>query len=84
MKLLFLETAWEDYLYWQEHDKNILKKINGRIKECTRDPFDGIGKPEALRFDMAGWWSRRINAEHRLIYTYDENRLTILQCRYHY
>lgn len=84
MKLLFVEDAWEDYLYWQNYDKNMLKRINALIKECMRDPYGGIGKPEALRFDMAGYWSRRINAEHRLVYRCDEDKLVILQCRYHY
>ncbi len=84
MKLVFVEDAWEDYIYWQSNDKNILKRINTLIKECMREPFDGIGKPEPLRFDMAGCWSRRINAEHRLVYKCDDDKLIILQCRYHY
>jgi toxin YoeB len=84
MKLMFVDGSWEDYLYWQNNDKNMLKKINVLIKECMRDPFNGLGKPEALRFDMAGYWSRRINVEHRLVYKYDEDKLIILQCRYHY
>ncbi len=81
---MFVDGSWEDYLYWQNNDKNMLKKINVLIKECMRDPFNGLGKPEALRFDMAGYWSRRINVEHRLVYKYDEDKLIILQCRYHY
>lgn len=84
MKLLFVEDAWDDYLYWQKTDKKILKRINTLIKETKRTPFSGIGKPEPLRFDMAGCWSRRIDAEHRLVYKADDNQLIILQCRYHY
>lgn len=84
MKLLFLEDAWEDYLYWQNTDKQILKRINILIKECLRTPFSGTGKPESLKFDMAGYWSRRINSEHRLVYKVEGTILIILQCRYHY
>lgn len=84
MNLLFTEGAWKDYLYWQSYDKNILKRINALIKECMRNPSLGMGKPEPLRFDMSGWWSRRINAEHRLVYKVEDKALIILQCRYHY
>lgn len=84
MKLLFVEGAWEDYLYWQSVDKKILKRVNLLIQECMRMPFSGIGKPEPLRFDMAGCWSRRINSEHRLVYKAENDQLIILQCRYHY
>ena len=84
MKLVFVEDAWEDYIYWQSNDKSMLKRINTLIKECMREPFGGLGKPEPLRFDMAGYWSRRINAEHRLVYKFDDDKLIILQCRYHY
>ena len=84
MKLSWTPLAWEDYLYWQENDKTLLKKINVLIKAIQRTPFEGIGKPEPLRFDLAGNWSRRINEEHRLVYTMDEDELVIFQCRYHY
>lgn len=86
MKLIFSEEAWEDYQYWLANDKKILKRINLLIKEIQRDPFDGIGKPEALRFNLSGFWSRRINEEHRLVYMFkeDENALLIAACRYHY
>jgi toxin YoeB len=78
------DGAWEDYLYWQQTDKQILKRINLLIKELQREPFAGIGKPEPLKFGLTGYWSRRINDEHRLVYNVDETGLIILQCRYHY
>lgn len=84
MKIIFLSPAWEDYLYWQNTDKTILKKINSVIKEIERTPFEGIGKPEPLKHELAGWWSRRINLEHRLVYSVDKDAIVILQCRYHY
>jgi len=84
MRIVFLEDAWEDYLYWQQTDKSILKKINGLIKEITRSPFDGMGKPEALRENLSGFWSRRINLEHRIVYKVEDDAVVILQCRYHY
>lgn len=84
MKLIFLDAAWEDYLYWQSNDKSILKKINSLVKEIERTPFEGSGKPEQLRHNLFGWWSRRINLEHRLIYKIDDEAIVILQCRFHY
>lgn len=84
MKLIFLSTGWEDYLYWQVTDKKTLKKINALIKEIQRSPFQGNGKPEPLKHDLAGWWSRRIDLEHRLVYRVENESLFILQCRYHY
>lgn len=84
MKVLFLTAGWEDYLYWQQSDKSILKKINSLIKEIDRMPFEGTGKPEPLKHDLSGWWSRRINLEHRLVYKIDGGAIVILQCRYHY
>lgn len=84
MNLSFVPGAWEDYLYWQAHDKNMLKRLNKLIQETMRTPFDGIGKPEPLRFDMAGCWSRRIDQEHRLVYKLENGALIVLQCRYHY
>lgn len=76
--------AWDNYLYWQEMGKDKLKKINELIKECMRHPFEGKGKPEPLRGNFSGLWSRRIDEEHRLIYRYDDGVLTIISCRYHY
>lgn len=84
MDLVWQSRAWEDYLYWQVHDKKMLARINELIKDTLRSPFQGIGKPEALRGDYAGYWSRRINEEHRLVYAVVENRLHIIQCRLHY
>lgn len=84
MKIIFLSTGWEDYLYWQFTDKKVLKKINNLIKEIIRDPFSGKGKPEPLKHDLAGWWSRRIDLEHRLVYRVEKDGVFILQCRYHY
>ncbi|MBY0273303.1 MAG: Txe/YoeB family addiction module toxin [Alphaproteobacteria bacterium] len=84
MNIAFLEDAWNDYLYWQTFDKNILKRINNLIKDIQRQPFQGIGKPEPLKFDMAGCWSRRITEEHRLVYKIHDHKVIILQCRYHY
>jgi toxin YoeB len=80
----FRDRAWEDYLYWQQTDKQILKRINTLIKDIQRNPFDGIGKPEPLKHQFAGFWSRRINDEHRLVYTFIEDDLVVVQCRYHY
>ncbi len=76
--------AWDDYLYWQTSDRRIVKRINVLIKDILRNPFDGIGKPEPLKFKWSGFWSRRINDEHRLVYTVQEEQLIIAQCRYHY
>lgn len=77
-------TAWKDYLYWQDHDKKILQRINLLIKDITRHPFTGIGDPEPLKNNWTGYWSRRINLEHRLIYKYSNEEIMIAQCRYHY
>ncbi|MEA3642795.1 MAG: Txe/YoeB family addiction module toxin [Lamprobacter sp.] len=76
--------AWEDYLYWQQEDKRILKRVNALIQDVQRNPFDGIGKPEPLKHEWSGFWSRRINDEHRLVYTYQDGQMIIAQCRYHY
>ena len=84
MILIFSDEAWEDYLYWQQHDKKILKKINKLIKEIQREPFKGIGEPEPLKYNWSGYWSRRITIEHRLVYKVQDNNLMIAQCRYHY
>lgn len=84
MKLIFAEKAWEDYLYWQKTDKQILKRINTLIKEIRREPFEGIGKPESLKHALSGYWSRRINDEHRIVYKIQQDSLLIAQLRYHY
>lgn len=84
MKLSFWEKAWEQYLFWQEADKSTFRKLNGLIKECQRHPFEGTGKPEPLKGDLAGFWSRRIDREHRLVYSVRDDTLEILQCRYDY
>jgi toxin YoeB len=80
----FTADGWEDYLYWQGHDKQILKKINQLLKDCQRDPFSGIGKPEPLRHELSGAWSRRISDEHRLVYVIVDNDVRVSACRYHY
>lgn len=84
MKLVFAEQAWEDYLHWQEADPKLLARINTLIREIRREPFRGIGKPEPLRHAMAGYWSRRINDEHRIVYKVRGDELLIAQLRYHY
>jgi toxin YoeB len=88
MKLVWTEQAWEDCLYWRRHDADILKRINLLIEDIQRSPFQGLGKPEALKFALAGWWSRRITREHRLVYRltgkHGAQILEIAQCRYHY
>ncbi|MES1224895.1 MAG: Txe/YoeB family addiction module toxin [Bacteroidota bacterium] len=84
MELVWQTHAWEDYLYWQDTDKKILQKINELIKDCLRNPFKGIGKPEPLKGKYAGFWSRRITDEHRLVYVVKDKQLHILQCRFHY
>jgi len=84
VKLIFAENAWEDYLYWQKTDKKLLKRINLLIREITRDRFEGIGKPEPLKHALSGYWSRRINDEHRVVYKIDHDSLLILQLRFHY
>ncbi|KAA9326063.1 Txe/YoeB family addiction module toxin [Adhaeribacter soli] len=84
MKITFSKNGWEDYVSWQTEDKKMLKKINELIKDITRTPFEGIGKPEPLKYDLAGYWSRRIDREHRLVYQYLEGEVLIYSCRYHY
>lgn len=84
MRKIFLERAWEDYLHWQSVDRQMLRRLNRVIEDCERSPFDGIGKPEPLRDDFSGWWSRRIDGEHRLVYRVTGDDLIIAQCRYHY
>lgn len=84
MKIVFVDESWEYYLYWQKTDKSKLKKINELIKDIARNPFDGLGKPEALKHRYAGFWSRRIDHEHRLIYRVVEDEIQIAKCRFHY
>ena len=84
MKLIFSEHAWEDYLHWQRTDKKPIHRINTLIKETRREPFKGVGKPEPLKHGLAGYWSRRINDEHRMIYKVTDDALLIAQLRYHY
>ena len=83
-QLSWTQAAWSDYLYWQEQDRKTLKRINSLIKDAMRSPFEGIGKPEPLRENLAGFWSRRIDEANRLVYAVDEGQLTIIACRYHY
>ena len=84
MIISFQDDAWEDYLYWQQTDKKILKRINILIKDIIHHSFEGIGKPEPLKHDLSGYWSRRINHEHRLVYRSDKKNVIIIACRYHY
>lgn len=84
MKYSFVDESWEDYLYWQKTDKKILKRINLLIKDISRQPYEGIGKPESLKHNYRGYWSRRITDEHRLIYQVQDDELRILKCRFHY
>jgi toxin YoeB len=84
MRIVFSKNAWEDYTSWLTEDKKILKKINSLIKDIERTPYEGIGKPEPLKFDLAGFWSRRIDQAHRLVYKIEGNDLLIFACKYHY
>jgi toxin YoeB len=88
VRIIFADPAWEDYLHWVDQDRNVLDRLNALIKECRRTPFQGIGKPEPLKGDLKGWWSRRITVEDRLVYRVtgagDAKRLEIAQCRRHY
>lgn len=83
-KFLFTEDSWEDYLYWQTQDKKTLKRINQLLQDIERNGYNGIGKPEPLRGDLSGFWSRRIDNEHRIVYRVTEDRVEIIQCRGHY
>lgn len=84
MKLIFSENAWDDYQYWIKTDKNILKRVNALIQDMQRSPFSGIGKPESLKHGLSGYWSRRINDEHRIVYKIENDSIFIAQVRYHY
>lgn len=84
MKYIFVDESWEDYLYWQKTDKKMVKRINSLLKDISRTPFEGIGKPEPLKYKYSGYWSRRINEQHRLIYKYADDTIFIAKCRFHY
>ena len=84
MRITFSSHAWEDYSTWLKEDRKMLVKINQLIKDIQRTPYEGIGQPEALKYDLAGYWSRRIDREHRLVYKVDNDTVIIISCRYHY
>ncbi len=84
MTVIFMDQAWEDYLYWQQYDKKVLKKINHLIKDIARNVYEGLGSLEPLKHDLSGYWFRRITLEHRLVYRVVEGEIRIMQCRYHY
>jgi toxin YoeB len=84
VKLIFSDEAWDDYLYWQKQDKKMVDRINKLIQEIKRDPFSGIGKPEALKHALSGYWSRRLSDEHRIVYRIEDDSLLLAQLRYHY
>ena len=84
MNVSFTENGWEDYLEWQKNDKKTVKRINDLIKDISRSPFEGIGKPEQLKYELSGKWSRRITEEHRLVYQVENDRIIIFTCKYHY
>jgi toxin YoeB len=84
VKLIFSDQAWDDYLYWQTQDKKMLERINKMIRETQRTPFEGLGKPEALKHALSGFWSRRITEEHRMVYKVEDDGLLLAQLRYHY
>lgn len=84
MRLLWEDRAWEDYLYWQSQDKKILKRINALVKDIGRDPFHGLGKPEPLKNNLSGWWSRRIDAVNRIVYYEQDGIIYVISCRGHY
>jgi toxin YoeB len=84
MKFVFTSLSWDDYLFWQKNDKNKVKRINELLKHIARNPYEGIGKPEALKFNYVGFWSRRIDEEHRLIYRIVDDEIQIAKCRFHY
>lgn len=84
MRIIFADRAWEDFTYWIEHDRKVAKRIIRLLKEIERDPFQGIGKPEPLKHGLAGFWSRRITDEHRLVYAVEKKQILVAQARYHY
>ncbi|HIG27717.1 MAG TPA: Txe/YoeB family addiction module toxin [Verrucomicrobiales bacterium] len=84
MRLMWLPGGWADYLYWQENNPKVLARVNELIRDTLRNPFSGIGKPEPLKSNLKGWWSRRITKEHRLVYRVEDEIIIIMQCRFHY
>lgn len=84
MKYIFVDESWEDYLYWQKTNKKYVRKINELLKDITRNPFTGLGKPEPLKHKYRGYWARRIDNEHRLIYAVRDDEILIAKCRFHY
>ena len=84
MRIIFTENAWADYTFWKSENRKLSKRIDTLLKDICREPFSGLGKPEPLRCDLSGFWSRRIDDEHRLIYTVEEDDVIVLACRYHY
>jgi toxin YoeB len=84
VRLVFSDGAWEDYLYWQKHDRKMVERINSLIKAVMREPFSGVGKPEPLKHALSGYWSRRITDEHRMVYRVEDDALLLAQLRYHY
>ena len=84
MKIVFAERGWEDFTYWLDHDRKMARRIIRLIKDIQRSPFEGIGKPEPLKYDLSGYWSRRINDEHRLVYAVQQDQVLVAQARYHY
>jgi toxin YoeB len=84
VRIIFSESAREDYIYWQSNDRKVLKRVNELIKNICREPLEGLGNPEQLRHELCGYWSRRIDREHRLVYKIDADTVILVQCRYHY
>jgi toxin YoeB len=84
MEIVFIEEAWIEYLYWLDNDRSMIRKINALLKDTTRHPHTGLGKPEMLKHDLAGMWSRRIDHEHRLVYRVKDEKLKVYSCRFHY
>lgn len=84
MRIIFTENAWADYTFWKSENRKLSKRIDTLLKDICREPFSGLGKPEPLRYDLSGFWSRRIDDEHRLIYTVEEDDVILLACRYYY
>jgi toxin YoeB len=84
MRITFSQNSWEDYISWQQDDRKMLKKINDLIRDIQKSPYSGLGKPEPLKYELAGFWSRRIDREHRLVYQVYNNEILVYSCRYHY
>lgn len=84
MPIKFSDQAWDDYLFWQQADKTVVKRINALLKDIQCSPFEGLGKPEPLRHNLSGFWSRRIDEQHRLVYAIEDGSILVAQCRYHY